>query len=70
MEKIYIVTNIILDWLGMRHPFFIWAKEIFRKTENNEIQLLVNWIWGGAPCLYMSPFQGLVPRGANDMYLF
>lgn len=39
MEKIYVDTNIILDWLGHREPFFHFAKELFILGENKEIEI-------------------------------
>lgn len=42
MERVFVDTNIILDWLGERKPFFKWAKSLFRKAENGEIIILVS----------------------------
>lgn len=44
MEKVFVDTNIILDWLGNRAPFFKYAKELFLKGERAEIELLVSTI--------------------------
>jgi predicted nucleic acid-binding protein len=41
-EKIFVDTNIILDWLGKREPFFESAKELFSKAENSEIEILIS----------------------------
>ena len=37
-------TNIILDWLGKREPYFEYAKELFIKGEEKEIELLISTI--------------------------
>jgi len=42
LEKVFVDTNIILDWLSQREPFFIYAKQLFLKGENNEIQILIS----------------------------
>ncbi len=42
MEKIFVDTNIILDWLGKRAPYFKYAKEIFRKGEDGEVVILLS----------------------------
>lgn len=42
MERIFVDTNIILDWLGMRQPFFEAAKELFRLGEEKEIEILIS----------------------------
>lgn len=44
MDKVFVDTNIILDWLGKREPFFKYAKELFSKGEENEIEILVSTI--------------------------
>lgn len=44
MEKVFVDTNIILDWLGKREPFFKYAKELFLKGEKKEIEVLVSTI--------------------------
>jgi len=44
LEKVFVDTNIILDWLGEREPHFKWAKELFSKGEENEIEILVSAI--------------------------
>lgn len=42
MEKLFVDTNIILDWLGKREPFFKYAKELFRKGEDGEVVILIS----------------------------
>lgn len=42
MEKVFVDTNIILDWLGNRVPFFIHAKKLFQKAENGELEILIS----------------------------
>lgn len=42
MDRIFVDTNIILDWLGNRAPFFQYAKELFQKGEDREIVLLIS----------------------------
>ena len=44
MEKVFVDTNIILDWLGKREPYFEYAKELFIKGEENEIIILIGSI--------------------------
>lgn len=44
MDKVFVDTSIILDWLGRREPFFKYAKELFSKGEENEIEILVSTI--------------------------
>ena len=44
MDKVFVDTNIILDWLGERKSHFRWAKELFSKGEDNEIEILVSTI--------------------------
>ena len=39
MDIIFVDTNIILDWLAQREPFFKFAKELFKKGENDEIKI-------------------------------
>lgn len=41
-ESVFVDTNIILDWLGKRQPFFKYAEELFLKAENKEIELLIS----------------------------
>lgn len=40
--KVFVDTNIILDWLAKREPFFDFAKALFSKGENGEIKLLIS----------------------------
>ena len=42
VERIFVDTNIILDWLGHRDPFFVFARSLFHKGENGEIQILIS----------------------------
>ena len=42
MERIFVDTNIILDWLGNRDPFFVFARSLFNKGEKGEIQILIS----------------------------
>lgn len=44
MEKVFVDTNIILDWLGKREPFFDYAKALFLKGEKKELEILVSTI--------------------------
>lgn len=41
-ENIFVDTNIILDWLGKREPFFAHAKELFLKAETREIEVQIS----------------------------
>jgi len=41
-DSIFVDTNIILDWLGKREPFFTYAEGIFLKAENKEIEVLIS----------------------------
>lgn len=42
MERVFVDTNILLDWLGRREPHFQYAKDIFKKAENKELVVLVS----------------------------
>ena len=42
LEKVFVDTNIILDWLGKREPFFDFAKMLFYKGEEKEIEILIS----------------------------
>lgn len=44
MDKVFVDTNIILDWLGKRAPHFQWAKALFLKGEEKQIEILVSTI--------------------------
>ncbi len=35
-DTVFVDTNIILDWLGERAPFFKFAKALFLKAEKGE----------------------------------
>lgn len=41
-DKVFVDTNIILDWLGKREPFFEYAKELFTRSENKDIEVLIS----------------------------
>ncbi len=41
-EVVFADTNIILDWLGRREPYFQYAEALFLKAEQNEIELLIS----------------------------
>ena len=38
LEKVFVDTNIILDWLGKRVPFFVAAQKLFKKGEDKKIR--------------------------------
>lgn len=42
MEKVFVDTNIILDWLSKRVPFYKYANDLFRKGEEKEIEILIS----------------------------
>lgn len=42
MDIVFVDTNVILDWLSKREPFFIFSKQLFLKGENKEIKILVS----------------------------
>jgi len=42
MDSVFVDTNIILDWLGKREPFFEYAEELFLKSEAKEIEILIS----------------------------
>ena len=42
MDKVFVDTNIILDLLAQRVPFFIAAKELFKKAEDGKIEILIS----------------------------
>jgi predicted nucleic acid-binding protein len=42
LDKVFVDTNIILDWLAQRKPFFEFARELFRKGEEKEIIILIS----------------------------
>ncbi|MFZ4476272.1 MAG: type II toxin-antitoxin system VapC family toxin [Saprospiraceae bacterium] len=41
-DTVFVDTNIILDWLGERAPFFKFAKALFLKAEKGEIEILIS----------------------------
>ena len=45
LEKIFVDTNILLDWLGKRHPYFKFAKELFRKAEDKEVEIFISTVF-------------------------
>lgn len=44
MEKVFVDTNIILDWLGNRQPFFISAQKLFKMGEDKKIEILISTV--------------------------
>ncbi len=42
MDKVFVDTNIILDWLAKREPFFESAKSLFIKGENREVEIWIS----------------------------
>lgn len=42
MERVFVDTNIILDWLGEREPFFKYARDLFKKAEREELLVLIS----------------------------
>jgi predicted nucleic acid-binding protein len=42
MEKIFVDTDIILDLLSFREPFYIHAANLFSKADLNEIEIFVS----------------------------
>lgn len=42
MEKVFVDTNIILDLLGKREPFYIHAAMLFSAADRNEIKIYVS----------------------------
>ncbi len=42
MERVFVDTNIILDLLGKRIPFFDAAETLFRKAEKKEVLVLIS----------------------------
>ena len=51
MDKLFVDTNIVLDWLGYRQPFFKFAKEVFQKGEQGEVE-----IWLSTMCFITTEF--------------
>jgi len=44
LEKVFVNTNIILDWLGNRQPFYIPAQKLFKKGEDKKIEILISTV--------------------------
>ena len=42
MERVFVDTNIVLDWLGERVPFYKYAKDLFKKAERDELVVLLS----------------------------
>ncbi len=42
MKKAFLDTNIVLDLLAERHPFYADAAQLFAKAERGEVQLFVS----------------------------
>lgn len=42
VEKVFADTNIVLDWLGKRAPFYEYARNLFLKAESKEIEVLLS----------------------------
>jgi predicted nucleic acid-binding protein len=42
LERVFVDTNIILDWLGKRQPYFKYAKELFKKAEDKKIEIFIS----------------------------
>jgi predicted nucleic acid-binding protein len=42
LDKVFVDTNIVLDWLGKREPFFKFASQLFYKGEKKEIEILIS----------------------------
>ncbi|MEM6806224.1 MAG: PIN domain-containing protein [Bacteroidota bacterium] len=42
LDRVFVDTNIILDWLGERKPHFVYARDLFALGENEEIFLLTS----------------------------
>ncbi|MBK8879033.1 MAG: PIN domain-containing protein [Haliscomenobacter sp.] len=42
MDSVFADTNLLLDWLGKREPFFEPARDLLIKAERKEITLLVS----------------------------
>jgi predicted nucleic acid-binding protein len=42
MEKVFVDTDIILDLLSLREPFYIHAANLFSKADLNEIEIFVS----------------------------
>lgn len=42
MRRFYLDTNVVIDYLLKREPFFLTAKQLFAAADANQIQLLVS----------------------------
>lgn len=42
MDKVFVDTNIILDWLGKREPFYQYAKALFSLAEERKAEVLIS----------------------------
>ncbi|MDX1940525.1 MAG: PIN domain-containing protein [Saprospiraceae bacterium] len=42
MEKVFVDTNIVLDWIGARAPFYEYARGLFKKAEKKELIVLLS----------------------------
>lgn len=42
MERVFVDTNIVLDWLAKRPPFFEPARDLFRLGETREIEIWIS----------------------------
>ena len=42
MARVFVDTNIVLDWLAKREPYFPFARDLFLKAERGEIEILVS----------------------------
>lgn len=42
MEKVFVDTDIILDLLSNREPFYIYSAKLFSAADNNKIKLYVS----------------------------
>ncbi len=42
MEKVFVDTDIILDLLSCREPFYIYAANLFSMADKNEIKIFVS----------------------------
>jgi predicted nucleic acid-binding protein len=42
MEKVFVDTDIILDLLSYRQPFYIYAANLFSMADKNEIKIFVS----------------------------
>lgn len=45
MKKLFIDTNIVLDLLAKREPFFEDAAKLFSLADKKKVKLLVSSLW-------------------------